>query len=624
MPTMKLLEFIRADRRLPLLVVSGLLAFGLGFLVLPAETALAVITAAGYWMMLATVLWFGWSLYQLAKVDRPWAAWKQTYSPGILGLILACGLLLLVHEQYGFKILMDEIMLLGTSMGMHFDKHPLVPIRGHDLQGAFQLLDGRLDKRPLFQPFLVSLLHDLTGYRPENVFVLNTGLVFALLAVAFHTGFKLAGRAAGVLTVVLLTSLPLLAQNATGGGFELLNLVMILATLALGMRYAEKRDAVSQQALLLAAALLAQTRYESVLFLLPVALLVLWIWWQGQRPVLDWGTVLVPLLFLPVALHQKIFSVRESSWEMASQPGFDRPFSFSYIETNYPHWLNFFFDTTGEHSNSLVISGLGLLALPFLLLWAGKTLLRLRATTPVLAAHAIFTVGFAAHTLLLLCYFWGRFDDPVIRRLSLPLNLWLVLAIVTVAAQAVRWPKIWAVLLGLSGLGIAAYSLPSMSRHDYSLDYYVGREMEWRREFIKAHPEKDYLFIDNDAIIWITHLVSATPVQQSLNHKDRILFNFQNHTFTAIYVFQRYEVDPATGRLSVQKEYDLGPDYTLEKYWERRFTPLTVSRISRVTAIAGGATTTPATPPSPLAKLSPAEREQARQDYFQQLIKRLP
>lgn len=621
---MKLFELIRADRRLQVLALTSLLAFVLGFIALPANSALAVITAGGYWAMLGTVVWYGWSLTLLVKTDRPWAVWKKDYPPGIVLLVIGCGSLLLMHEQYGFKILMDEIMLLGTSMGMHFDKHPLVPIRGHDLQGAFQLLEGRLDKRPLFHPFLVSTLHDLTGYRPENVFVLNTGLVFVLLGLAYHAGLKLGGRAAGILAVLLLTSLPLLAQNATGGGFELLNLVMILGTLTLGMRYAEKRDAASQQALLLSAVLLAQTRYESILFLLPVGLLVLWVWVKNRGPLLDWGIVFVPLLFLPVALHQKIFSVRESSWEMASQPGFDRPFELSYIGINFPHWLNFFFDTTGEHSNSLVLSILGVLALPFLVLWAGKTLLRLREVAPVEAAHAIFTVGFAAHTLLLLCYFWGRFDDPVIRRLSLPLNLWLVLAVVTIASQAARLKWTWPVLMSVTGLGLFSYSLPAMARHDYSFDYYVGREAEWRRDFIKAHPEKDYLFIDNDAIIWITHLVSGTPVRQALDRKGIILFNFRNHTFTAIYVFQRYDVDPATGRLTVQKEYDLGPDYQLESYWERRFTPLTVSRISRVTAIKDGETTPPVTAPTPMDKLSPAQREKARQDYFEQLIKRLP
>src|SRR5450432_4297934 len=100
---------------------------------------------------------------------------------GRLGLRRDFGLgstVLLVHETFGFKIGMDEIMLLGTSMSMHLDKTVLVPVRGNDIQGTFAILDGMMDKRPLFFPFLVSLLHDLTGYRPANAFVLNGTLTF--------------------------------------------------------------------------------------------------------------------------------------------------------------------------------------------------------------------------------------------------------------------------------------------------------------------------------------------------------------------------------------------------------------------------------------------------------------
>jgi hypothetical protein len=230
---------------------------------------------------------------------------------------------------------------------------------------------------------------------------------------------------------------------------------------------------------------------------------------------------------------------------------------------------------------------------------------------------------------LLLCYFWGRFDDPVIRRLSLPLHLWLVLAVVTVAADMNWRGRVWQVLATVIGFGLFAQSVPTMARHAYSAEYYYGAEMQWRRQFIAEHPERDYLFLDNSAIIWITHLVSATPMRQAREHKENIIFNQRNHIFSAIYVFQRYEVDPATGRLSVQdrldkKDDDLGPDYQLETVWERRFTPLTVSRISRVVSIREGPTTPPVRVPSSLEKLGPEEREKIRQAYLDNFIKRLP
>jgi hypothetical protein len=205
----------------------------------------------------------------------------------------------------------------------------------------------------------------------------------------------------------------------------------------------------------------------------------------------------------------------------------------------------------------------------------------------------------------------------------------LVIATITVAAEMNWRGKIWPVLVGLIGFGLFAQSLPAMARHSYSAEYYYGGEMEWRRQFIAGHPERDYLFIDDSSIIWITHLVSATTMKQAREHKEAIIFNQRNRTFSAIYVFQRYDVDPATGVLSVQhrldrNDDDLGPDYQLETVWERRFTPLTVSRISRVVSIREGPTTPPVRLPSPLEKLSPDEREKIRQAYLDNFIKRLP
>ena len=620
---MRLRSFLAADRRLLLLVLSAILAVVLGFFSLTPDQSLRAVIRGGYWAMLVITTLFVWSLLKLLRAERPLGDRLRAAKRWPAALIAVCGTVLLVHESYGFKILMDEAMLLGTSMSMHFEKAALVPMRGNDIQGAFQVLNGQLDKRPLFQPFLTSIIHDVSGYRPENVFVLNTLLTFVLLALAYRTGRRLAGPPGGALAVLLLTSLPLLAQNATGGGFEVLNLVMILSTLLLGMRFAEKRDPDSQEAFVLSGILLAQTRYESVLFILPVALLILWVWWREQRPVLSAVVCFAPLLLLPYALHNKVFSARESSWELASQPGYEKVFSVGYLPDNLSHALAFFFNPNGEQSNSLVISILGFLALPFFALWAVQTLRANRDRPPALVATAVFALGFAAHTALLLCYFWGKFDDPVIRRLSLPLNLALVLGVVVVATEFGRG-RVFKVLIGLAVAGMFAHSLPAMARHDFTLDYYIGREAEWRREFIKAHPERDYLVVDNSSIFWITHLVSATPMIQIALHKENLLFHYRNHTFTSIYIFQSFDVDADTGALTVRKDDDVGPDYELQPVWERRFTPLRVSRISRVLAIREG----PATPPRPAApsidKLSRDEQERIRQEYFQKFIQKLP
>ncbi|QYM78763.1 glycosyltransferase family 39 protein [Horticoccus luteus] len=611
-------------RSLWLLSGTAALALVLGFLTFTPDQSMQLVIYGGYWALLLITVLFGWALW---RVLRPAAErWRELRGarkwPAVL--VLGCGLVLLVQESFGFKILMDEVMLLGTSMSLHFDKTALVPTRGHDIQGAFQLLSGQLDKRPLFHPFLLSLLHDFTGYRPENAFVLNVLLTFTLLGLVFHVGRRLGGMGAGAAAVLLLTSLPLLSQNATGGGFEILNLVMILVNVALALRYAERLDDDSLNALCLAAVLLALTRYESVLFLLPIAAVIACGWWRQRRLQFTWAVWATPLLLLPVAWHNRVFSARDSAWELAGQPGAAKPFALRYVPDNIQHALNFFFDPSANQGNSLVLSVLGFLALPFLLLWLVKILRRPGANPAVSVAFAWMAVGFLLHGALMMVYFWGKFDDPVIRRLSLPENLFLALAVIVVVAELARRAVAWRVLIGVVVAGMFFSSLPAMARHAYSLEYYVGRETAWRREFIAAHPERDYLVIDANSIIWITHLVSSTPVLQALEHKDLLIFNFQNRTFSNIYVFQRFDVDPKTGALTVQKDDDIGPDYHLATVQERQFSPMRLSRISRVTAIDGGPTTPPTEKPVPLEKLSREEREKVRQAYFEHFIQELP
>jgi hypothetical protein len=618
------LKDIGARPRLLLAGLVGLLALALGFFSLSDEQALSFVTHAGYWFIFATVILFGRALYLIVRAD--WAGWRWNQAMcGSLALIVACGVLLQVHEPRGFKILMDEILLLGSSMSLHLDKTPLVPLRGNDLQGAFQLLSGILDKRPLFFPVALSMVHDLAGYRPENAFWLNSGLTFVLLGLVFLVGRRLAGIRGGVLAVLLLTSLPLVSQNATGGGFELLNLVMQVAVALLGARYVEKRDSVSLSAFCLAGVLLAQTRYESVLFVPLIAALVVWVWWQQRAVILPWPVIVSPLLLLVYPLQNRVFDVRAQSWELSSQPGYEKVFSPSYLYDNIGHAAAFFFDLSGNAPNSPLLAGLGLIAIPFLLLQLGKQVRTLRTASPLSVSLAFFTVGYLALTGLLLCYFWGRFDDPVIRRLSLPLHVFMIIAIVAVLGTTSLRARGWNVLIGIVAVFLFAWSIPVMARHAYTLQYAHAGEVAWRRELISRHPAKDFLVIDNSSIIWITHEVSSTAVGQARARKDAIAFLLKNRSFSAVYAWQHFDVDPNTHALRVDKDDDLSADFELETVEERRFKALAVTRLSRVVGVKPGA-------PSPevlraaedFAKLTPAEREKIRRQYFENWLRQLP
>lgn len=616
-----------SDKRVWLFVLSGILAVVLGFFAIPGHAAINFVSKTGYWFELVAFILFLRALWLTLRDDIRAIHWRRLDWASV-AIIAVAGLVLLVHETFGFKIIMDEIMLLGTSMSMHFDKEVLTPMRGNDIQGAFVIMDGIMDKRPLFFPFLLSLVHDLTGYRPENAFILNGVLTYVLLGLTYTCGRMLGGRRAGWLGVLLLAGLPLLGQNATGGGFELLNIVMILATLLLGARFVQKRDEASFTALCYSTLLLGQVRYESLIYILPVVILVLWVWYDGRRIILSWPVIFAPLLLLPYPLQHRIFELRTSSWQMGKDFG-DKtdstiPFSFSYVPNNLAHAESFFLAGPTNQPNSMTLSIMGGIAVVFFLLFAIKRLRTLRMEPPATVAAIIFTVGFIAQFIFLMCYFWGQFDDPVIRRLSLPTHLWLVISVMAVLPQfaAAGFQRL---LLAVATFGMIASGVPSMAEHAYTQEYLPGREIEWCRQFIRDQPRKDYLVIDSNAVLWITHQVSATPPAQAKLRRESLIFHLRNRTFSAIYVYQRINIDPETGKRTFREGDDLGPDYELETVREERLQVLTLCRMSRLKAIHEGAVTVS----GPDAKdatvpRSRTEIEKLRKAYIENFIKQLP
>jgi hypothetical protein len=620
-----LTQIVVLNRRVWLFGLCAALALVLGFFTFSGIMAVGIVSKAGYWIELVAFVLFLCALWrsfsgELRTLDWRSIDWK---TGALVGL---CGAILLVHEAPGFKILMDEIMLLGTSMSMHFDKLAIVPMRGNDIQGAFNLMEGMVDKRPLFFPFLLSLVHDASGYRPENAFALNGVLTFVFLTLAALWGRLMAGRPGSWLAVLLFTGLPLLGQNALGGGFELLNLTMALGTVLLGARFIHKRDDPSMAAFCFSALLLCNTRYESVLIAAPAVLIVLWIWIQEKKVILPWSVMAVPLLMIIVPLQNRVFDVRVSAWEMASRPGYDKPFSLGYVPENLSHALAFFFARPSDHPSSLVFSALGWVAVPFGLLLLSRQLRSLRNLSSTHAATAFFMLGLLAQFVLMMVYFWGKFDDPVIRRLSLPTHLWLLGSILLVMPEFLRSQRSQWTLVAAVALGVLTLGIPAMASHAYNQEYLPGRETAWRRQFMSEQPHRDYLVIDNDCTLWVTHQVSSTPVIRAREKIDDLMACMRNHIFSSILVFQRYDIDIETGGMTLREGDDLGPEFALETVREERLQVLKLSRLSRVIEIRKGEKVVrpgnvQTGAPAPR---DPKELERLRNEYLKTFLKQLP
>lgn len=568
--------------RLAAFGLAGVTAVYLGFLGVSVAHAESFIKYAGYYVLLVTFVLWGWSLWRLWRGRIAdigvFPRWESVTTVLLVSLFTAVAI---AQETFRSKILNDEFVLQSTAFGMHFFREVAAMARGYDILGTFVSTDTFLDKRPNFYPFLVSLLHDFTGYRPTNAFYLNSALMAVTLALAYLHGRKMAGWRGGMLAVALLGSLPVFAQNATGSGMEMLNLTMLLVVIALAANYLESPGEMRLSVFLLAAVLTAQCRYESVLYVLPSAAVVLLGWWRARRIILSWVDVSVPLLLVPVALHNKVLSESPVLWEMKENQ--TSRFGVEYVMGNLRGAATFLFTLDQHAANSLVLALIGTAGL----IWVTVGLFRSRKAHRVLDPERqvwlLFGAGIVVNTTLVMFYFWSSFSDPMAARFSLPLYLVLVFAGVQMSAWFDRWIPATVLLLGVTGVCFLGFSVPKQAAHHYS---HMGiDEIEWEQRFVAARTPGDRVILANNSTInWLLYKTPSILLNRARRVADRLRYQLEAGTFREILVLQSLRPTTTEGDHEIVLEDRLPATFHLETLAEKRFGTKLI-RISRLVAV---------------------------------------
>ena len=585
----------RTEFRLVCFGLAAVAAVYFGFLGVDVATAGMVVKRFGYYgMALTFALWMA-ALWRLWRERIPGAPVSRRELAGAGGLIALFTAMAISSEPFRSKVLFDEFVLQSTAFNMHYFRDTATMVRGYDILGVFLSLDNYLDKRPNFYPFLISLVHDLTGYRTANAYWLNAALFPLTLGIAYYLGRRLAGWWGGVLTVLLLGSLPLLGQNATGAGMELLNFCMILAVAALGGAYLRRPDSTRLSALVLGAVLLAQSRYESALYVLPAALIILVGWWKQQRVVISWAAVGAPLLLVPFALQNKVLNNTKWLWELRENQ--ETRFSSEYLARNLGNAADFLFSTTQRYANSLTLSVLGSVAFVLLLWGVCRRRPALRDIAEDRLAIFLLGLGAVANTVVIMFYYWSSFNDPMASRFSLPLYLVLVFAVVVVGADwSRRWPALPAVL---GGLAIIA-SVCASSRFAQPLYSHTGiDEIEWEKRFVASRPPGPKLVISNKSTLpWLLLKTPSILLGRTKIVGDRLQYSLQEHIFREILITQSFRPMSGDGDYRMNPEDRLPPGFEIEFLAEHRF-GTKITRISRLVAVSLPPTGTDPAPSAP-------------------------
>ena len=230
----------------------------------------------------------------------------------------------------------------------------------------------------------------------------------------------------------------------------------------------------------------------------------------------------------------------------------------------------------------------------------------------------------------MLCYFWGHWDDPIIRRLSLPTQLLLILSLVYVWPRLVGHRGRWLFAGAAAGIYLMSFAIPSMAMHRYTQENFAARTTDWLGRFIRNLDARPVIAVDNNAgLEWFLYGKSSIGPKVLAHRYAEFLYHFRRHSFADYFVVQRVGIDQKTGHEFVSADDDLGPGVHLQTIKERAFSPIYLVRLSRITAIDEGKFKTWAELTQKLEKksappLSPAAPQTAENNQLLDWLKNLP
>lgn len=570
-------------------ILCAVLAVPAGFVLVKPAVAERLIVHGGYYYILAVFsLWMYFAWRMVAARRDILAGWIRR--PGWPGLVLVAATLFAVwSDTFAHKVLFDEYVLEGTAWHMHLTKEVGTPLRAYDFAGTWLVIDTFLDKRPYFFPFLVSLVHDLTGYRIANVFALNVAVAFLTLAATYWLVKALTARVApACLAVGLLATLPLFGQNATGASMELLNLGMIAGVMVAATLYLRSPGPDRLSFLVLGTVLLAQTRYESVLFVFPVAAVIVLGWLRHGRVILSWPAIVAPLLLVPYVWHDRFVSTKPILWQL--REGEETRFAWKYLAGNLEGAKGFFFSVSPGQPNSLwlvIVGGAGVL-------WALVRLAQRRrdreTQSPVPAGFPVFglfALTITANLGLLMFYYWSRLDEPIATRFALPFCFSLA---VTAGWLAHAWDLRRIAATRLAGLGLGVWLLvfaaPAYAHRFYTTQNMVLHELNWELEQAAERNRRGpILLITAKATLpFLLEKIPALNTTIATVRGPQIAWHLKEGTFREVIVSQVLRPTSAQGDAIVDPDEVLPPNFRLETLKEKRFGGRWI-RISRLVGV---------------------------------------
>ena len=565
------------------LAVFGVLSSVSVYWLTPSSVAVDFVRHFGYWFTFFAFVGLLFYVSRISKIQQygRLKAHVRRHIWGLCSVLVFGGFVMFSHVNFGPKVMMDEEVLSATAKSMHEHREVYTLTYGRTIFERFDRYEGYVDKRPWMYPFAVSLLHDVTGYRLQNPYILNACIGLAMLAALYLLGNLLAGRSGAILLPALWITLPLFHQSASGAGMDLLNVFLLVLVVIAAICYLRRLDASWEGLLALLGVLLAYSRYESVIFLPLVGAIIIWGWFRRGSAILSWGVVLAAPLLIGLVLQNKFFVDGEERWELHS--GATKPFGLENIPENLVGAYDFYFHTGDHYANSLFLSIVGAVAICLLGIYFFRnfrSLFTVRIEHGVACLTGVFC---CLHFLIILLYHDGRLDMLFASRFSLPFYLLMGISAVVVLSQVTQKVLVMRSLVAGATVFVIGFTIPMNAKAVFTHRNFVTRQINWVDDILSAEAQQRSMIIDAYSLSWTLREYSSISPAVAVANIERLANSFKVKRFAEMYLVDVAQLEVKTGswerRLVSQMPLE---KFDLELLGQRSFKPFTVVRLYRI------------------------------------------
>ena len=470
-----------------------------------------------------------------------------------------------LNAHPSLRVLADQTNLLAVAKSMTFEKTVRMPTEGTWGFENFRVLTWEIPTRPLLYPFLIHLVHGLSGYRIENAYAVNFICLLAYLVFFYFLTERWLGKKWGLAAVVLIASQPLVTQTSASAAMEFTNAVFFFAAMGSVAWYLKKPSAETLLFLWANLLMLGHTRYESALLafatlvFLAAARLIAWADVRRHAPIY----VFTPILCLPL-FWQRLLTQGEYNCPA------DRALTPFTLANLREHAAAFFGETLrlghllpydGMLPYANVVNLAGLAALLFFLI--RFLISKKRPTKSDLWFGLIFGLNLGLFYIIIASYYLGMPDQPTFARYYVILVTVLTMSALWFMNHVRVFRKKPLLVLAFTAVCFFTYHSSSMENR-FSNRQYLVREYNFAMSFLKKETDKNFLLIHDRPGLFVVSDYGAITFTLANRNREGTLLDFKRHFYRDIFVLQRIEYK--TGQ--PEKDCVLDGTYKLETLTE--------------------------------------------------------